>query len=579
MPGGDPMAAALAAGETPSPEMVAAAGGRGGVEPSRARGLLIALAAALALAIFLTPRANIAWFVGVEKSPEVLRERAREILQGFGLPKPADSASVFLTDGDFLDWVSKHGGFGSDMSRDAIAFGYRQAARPLAPEDAQNGPFPMPRVTELDPPPVQAGMAEVLIDPRGRLVRLSIVPPELEKETALPPDTDWATLFRQAGLDIARFKPVEPRWTPRSFADVRAAWEGPHPERPDVTMRVEAASFRGRPVSFRWIGPWSQPTRDPEGSLEAPAGGIVFEAILLVIVFGSTVLARRNVKAGRSDRRGAIRIAAVIILLQTAMWVLGAHHVASADEGWMFINALCNTVGMGLCFWTLYLALEPFARRIWPEMLISWTRAISGEWRDPLVGRDVLIGAAVGIASGLIMGPLRVLLPLRLGLPGPPPAPLRRSGSGEPGARRGLGSLGRRAVRVLGLRHRFSSHLRPPPRSPRVARRSARHAALQRDLSGLTRSRRDASLALISVGILVAMTVRFGILPAIVVETCRRIFGYKIYSSDPSSWTFYAGMLAVGAVLALAWWAAKTALAGRSLFGSWGLEEKAVAGK
>ena len=37
LPGGDPLAAALAAGETPSPGMVAAAGAEGGLRPSRGR--------------------------------------------------------------------------------------------------------------------------------------------------------------------------------------------------------------------------------------------------------------------------------------------------------------------------------------------------------------------------------------------------------------------------------------------------------------------------------------------------------------------------------------------------------------
>jgi hypothetical protein len=83
-------------------------------------------------------------------------------------------------------------------------------------------------------------------------------------------------------------------------------------------------------------------------------------------------------------------------------------------------------------------------------------------------------------------------------------------------------------------------------------------------------------LALISVGILVAVTVRFGVLPAIALETCRRIFGYRIYSNDPSHWIFYAGMIAVAGVLALAYWATKTALAGRPLFSGLALDEKAA---
>ncbi|MGE5413242.1 MAG: hypothetical protein ACM3NW_03640, partial [Syntrophomonadaceae bacterium] len=71
----------------------------------------------------------------------------------------------------------------------------------------------------------------------------------------------------------------------------------------------------------------------------------------------------------------------------------------------------------------------------------------------------------------------------------------------------------------------------------------------------------------ISVGILVGVTMRFGVLAGIASETCRRVFGYQIYSSDPSSWAFYPTLIAIGLAVALAWWATKTSLAGRSLFG------------
>jgi len=45
----------------------------------------------------------------------------------------------------------------------------------------------------------------------------------------------------------------------------------------------------------------------------------------------------------------------------------------------------------------MYLALEPYLRRRWPEWIISWSRLLAGDFRDPLVGRDVLIGAAFGL--------------------------------------------------------------------------------------------------------------------------------------------------------------------------------------
>ena len=48
------------------------------------------------------------------------------------------------------------------------------------------------------------------------------------------------------------------------------------------------------------------------------------------------------------------------------------------------------------------MAFEPYVRRFWPELLIGWTRLLSGRVRDPLVGRDVLIGVAAGTVAALL---------------------------------------------------------------------------------------------------------------------------------------------------------------------------------
>jgi serine/threonine-protein kinase len=45
-----------------------------------------------------------------------------------------------------------------------------------------------------------------------------------------------------------------------------------------------------------------------------------------------------------------------------------------------------------------YIALEPYVRRHWPQLLISWSRMLAGEFRDPMVGRDVLVGGLLGLA-------------------------------------------------------------------------------------------------------------------------------------------------------------------------------------
>jgi hypothetical protein len=44
----------------------------------------------------------------------------------------------------------------------------------------------------------------------------------------------------------------------------------------------------------------------------------------------------------------------------------------------------------------LYLAIEPWIRRNWPHAIISWSRLVSGQVRDAVVGRDILFGIAFG---------------------------------------------------------------------------------------------------------------------------------------------------------------------------------------
>jgi serine/threonine-protein kinase len=47
--------------------------------------------------------------------------------------------------------------------------------------------------------------------------------------------------------------------------------------------------------------------------------------------------------------------------------------------------------------WLAYVSFEPYVRRWWPHTLVSWTRLLAGRIRDPLVGRDVLVGVLAGV--------------------------------------------------------------------------------------------------------------------------------------------------------------------------------------
>ena len=299
----------------------------------------------------------------------------------------------------------------------AVQFWYRQSPRALV-STAISG-----RVFQANPPQDTSGMAGVRFDAKGRLIDFYAVPPQLEEPPGPLEAPDWNPLFQEAKLDLERFSPVASRWTPPFMADVRSAWEGRYAERPEITVRVEAAAYRGRPVMFRLVHPWTPPERmeafrpTRELAIANNTGTVLF----ISAVVASCVLAWRNLKAGRSDRRGALRLTAAAFVLEIAAWALRASHVADFNTELALLSrgagsALLYAGVLGL----LYLALEPYVRRSWPDSLISWTRLLSGRLGDPLVGSHVLIGIAYGVASGLLLLATRILVVLAKE---PPPRP------------------------------------------------------------------------------------------------------------------------------------------------------------
>src|SRR4029077_1892236 len=106
LPGGDPLAAALAAGETPSPEMVAAAGATEGMRPRLAISLLAITALGLLALLFMADRYKLHNRVPLDNPPEVLAGRAREIVRQLGYTESyADEAYSFNLQMDFLNDV------------------------------------------------------------------------------------------------------------------------------------------------------------------------------------------------------------------------------------------------------------------------------------------------------------------------------------------------------------------------------------------------------------------------------------------------------------------------------------------
>jgi len=420
LPGGDPIAAALAAGETPSPEMVAAAPKAGALQPAQA---LSALGGVIALLLFLLLSSSFTRGernIPLEKPPEVLAERAREIITSLGHQNvTVDQAQGFAFDVNFARYLVSQKFQGWELMRTGqpltLYYWYRQAPRYLIADGSLV-------ILPWNPPPYVTGMTNVSLDPRGRLVRFQRVPPQLDAAGQPLTNTDWSKLFAAAGLDQTKFTPAEPKWVPFLYADERAAWEGPHVDHQQIPIRIEAAAFKNRPVEFAIIFPWDRPLRQEEESL---SGGERVAIILLFVVFlavaiGAALMGRRNLQLGRGDKRTAFRLAMFVFLVSVASGLIGAHHVPNIGEELSLITLMvAYSLAPAALIWLLYLALEPHVRRRWPRLIISWTRLMSGGFRDPMVGRDLLMGALLGLIHGACI-PFGLLIPRWFGYNAPP---------------------------------------------------------------------------------------------------------------------------------------------------------------
>ena len=392
-------------GETPSPQMVAASGETTGLAPRIALACLAAVILGVILFVAVGIKENGLARVHPENPPEVLAKKSREIISSLGYPgQPVDSAGGFTYDYDFLDFLGKsntpHPQWDRVLSEQPplLRYWFRQSPRELSPDGFWSASLTPGVVTLTDPPLTHSGMIEVQLDPDGRLLDFLAMPPEKEESPQPARPADWHTLFAAAGLDQTQFRTAEPIWNSLAASDTRAAWDGvwPGSGRP---LHVEAAALHGKPVSFSLSGPWTKAWRmnQAEKTRADKTSRMIGLTIALVIIGSGLFLAYRNHSRGKSDRQGALRLAAIIFALELSVCLFRSHFVLTFDTIGILIFAVSTGLFVSAFIWILYLALEPYVRRHWPQMIISWTRLISGRFRDPLVGRDLLYGTLLGV--------------------------------------------------------------------------------------------------------------------------------------------------------------------------------------
>jgi serine/threonine protein kinase len=395
LPGGDPLAAALAAGETPSPELVAA--GKSVALPLRYSAPLLAFILIFLIATPIVRGPSLAsYYSPLDMPPEALRYRSREVAKLLGYPqKPLDSiGSVVLRDAYLKnlakrvkqqDWRSYFAGDSPFLYR------YREGLNILLPMPIG---FPDPRNPTFEDP----GMLRLDMDSAGHLRSFQAVPgPGIPSPKTAP---EPSFLFQLVGFDFSRFAPCEATRTPLLAFDELKCFSGPHPTIPDTPVTVQYATWKGHLTELKTYYPWTPAPVPPAPRVQELPDTLrqIFNIVaLLVFAFWAIVLAHRNLSRGKADKAGALRFAVIGFCLNGLNWIGFAHFVPSAA----MVSAFTNNSSFWLFYagmmWLMYIAVEPTLRARWPQSIITWNRALAGRWGDTQVNGHVLMGIGLGL--------------------------------------------------------------------------------------------------------------------------------------------------------------------------------------
>ena len=321
---------------------------------------------------------------------------------------------------------------------------------------------------------------------------------------------------------------------------------------------MEIAAFRGRPVQLEFL---IEGTKVP-GPLPF-FGGPVWAVLGPMLFVAAAILAWRNYKLGRADSRGALRLGAFVIA--TVLLLVFARPIPGAFGAFveLFDSNFAHALYIGLYVVLSYLALEPFVRKRWPRALVSWSRLLAGGIRDPMVGREVLLGAFAILAAVVPI----FLLEMGLGALGvelgTPPPILYRGLEGPLQTLANIAGMAGFAVFLAGALVLILVLFRAVFRLPWLANGLWLALAVVAD-----RSREVIPLTtLLFYAIMLLLLSRVGFLAMVVYLLVALVLGNTVpVSVFPSDWYFTQGLVVLVVFGALLGWGYRAATEGRSLF-------------
>ena len=310
LPGGDPLAAALGAGELPSPEIVAAAGDNARVDYRLAILSLLGLAASLLLVCWLQQKTSTINHSGLDYPPAVLRNEARKLVA-----KELDYAEA---PAETID------GFGVLTSIDprVISYWYRQRPEGTAFNiqsfwSSDWGRISWGRPEFFYPAFQKSGELALVLSGNGQLQYFRAAPEVnsfTEKTVSSPRWSKWFPPERigyylpDGPLDepqdnqdnnVSDSVPVmtyveDQGWTPPDAFDTVGVWRGGNPD-DGTEFFIEAAAYRGKPTYFRKKTQSQQPRLDATHPPRRIVGWIY-----LLLLASSVYFAFRNISSGES---------------------------------------------------------------------------------------------------------------------------------------------------------------------------------------------------------------------------------------------------------------------------------------
>ncbi len=355
------------------------------------------------------------------KQLEAYRQTAIEILN-------SQSRPIELQDGLVASGVGYDAPFVNDPSapEQTLSYWYRQSDQPLRPQRfVLSRDQHTVRTSFDDPAWNRTAMVGVRINVNGKLVEYRAMPRNGSPAAAVtggaasaaaassPATSDKEStltkLFDFAGLRREEYALDQQASPAQTWAPVLSSLGTSQVYRTQLSSRAQDKSevlvqwVGDEIVSFRVQSPGNvRPAKSPVNGKKWHS--LIHVGFMLSALVGC-LLARRNAARQRIDRRVAWRSALAIFgFTWVGMYFTASHSLVFEAEFQLMQFGVANAIFWGATQWFFLMSLEPFLRQGNPESLTSWMRLFHGKWRDPLVARDLLLGAAIGAALIPVLG-------------------------------------------------------------------------------------------------------------------------------------------------------------------------------